>query len=276
MSFELVRAKVRVIFHYPNIWPNFFTFAAEIISIIIEVENASLLNQMPEFNQIGSFSFLLWAVLIGVFLSAVVNMGPAFITLVQTSLDRGFRSAMWFAIGVILNDAMIVSICILTSVQVVMHSPLETALACIGAGIILVLFGIITWRRKVKEREEMLEKHSQDFIKDIDEDKPAWFVFLGKGFVLNILNPFVWIFWFSAVAIVAGNMGGDKLSTIVFFAIILGTTLGLELLKAWGAAKLKVLFDAKRMAALNKIAGVLLMLCGAYFIVIKGIVPLLS
>jgi threonine/homoserine/homoserine lactone efflux protein len=200
-------------------------------------------------------------------------MGPAFITLVQTSLHRGARSAAWFAIGVILNDAMVISLCILTSVQVVMRSQFEASLACIGAGIILLLFGIFTYRRKVKGREEMIEKRSQEIMKNAS-DKPAWFVFLGKGFVLNILNPFVWIFWFSAVAMVAGNMGGNKLSTIVFFAIVLGTTLAVELLKAWGASRLKKFLNPDRTALMNKIAGVLLMLCGAYFIIFRGIVNL--
>ena len=99
-------------------------------------------------------------------------------------------------------------------------------------------------------------------------------LFLAKGFVLNILNPFVWIFWFSAVAMVAGNMGGNKVSTIVFFAVILGTTLFMELLKAWGAAKLKKFLNAERTVMINKIAGALLMLCGAYFIIFRGIVHL--
>ena len=69
-------------------------------------------------------------------------------------------------------------------------------------------------------------------------------------------------------------MGGNKLSTFVFFAIILGTTLFLELLKAWGAAKLKKFLDAERTTIMNRIAGVLLMLCGAYFIIFRGIVHL--
>ncbi|MDO5314751.1 MAG: LysE family transporter [bacterium] len=238
------------------------------------MENApDIFNKMPEFSRIGSFSFLLWAILIGLFLAVIVNMGPAFITLVQTSLHRGARSAAWFAIGVILNDAMVISLCILTSVQVVMRSQFEASLACIGAGIILLLFGIFTYRRKVKGREEMIEKRSQEIMKNAS-DKPAWFVFLGKGFVLNILNPFVWIFWFSAVAMVAGNMGGNKLSTIVFFAIVLGTTLAVELLKAWGASRLKKFLNPDRTALMNKIAGVLLMLCGAYFIIFRGIVNL--
>lgn len=241
------------------------------------MENSPVIfDRIPEFSRIGSFSFLFWAIVIGVFLSVVVNMGPAFITLVQTSLHRGFRSAAWFATGVILNDAMVVTICILASVQIVMQSSFEAALACIGAGIILLLFGIFTYRKKVqdqKKRDEFIKERTNEVIKKQDQ-KPAWFVFLAKGFVLNILNPFVWFFWFSAVAMVAGNMGGNKLSTFVFFAIILGTTLFLELLKAWGAAKLKKFLDAERTTIMNRIAGVLLMLCGAYFIIFRGIVHL--
>ena len=228
---------------------------------------------MPEFSRIGSFSFLMWAILIGLFLSVVVNLGPAFITLVQTSLHRGFRSAAWFATGVILNDATVVTLCILTSVQVVMRTGSEAALACIGAGVILMLFGLFTYRRKVKDREKLIEQRSEEIMKN-QNDKPSWFVFFGKGFVLNILNPFVWLFWFSAVAIVAGNMGGKKVSTLVFFAIILGTTYTMELLKAWGAAKLKRFLTPERTTLINKVAGVLLMLCGAYFIIFQGIVHL--
>lgn len=237
-----------------------------------------IFDRMPEFSRIGSFSFLFWAILIGLFLSVVVNMGPAFITLIQTSLHRGFSSAAWFATGVILNDAMVVSICVLSSVQVVMRSSHEAALACVGAGIVLLLFGVFTYRKKVRdrqERDEYIEKRANEVLKE-QEDKPAWFVFLAKGFVLNILNPFVWIFWFSAVAMVAGNMGGNKVSTIVFFAVILGTTLFMELLKAWGAAKLKRFLNADRTVIINKVAGGLLMLCGAYFIIFKGIVGIIK
>ena len=98
---------------------------------------------------------------------------------------------------------------------------------------------------------------------------------LGKGFVINLLNPFVWIFWFSAVAVVAGSMGGNKVSTIVFFALLLGTTFTLELLKAWGAAKLKVFFNPQRTTIMNRCAGILLVVCGIYFIVMRGLVNLL-
>ena len=239
------------------------------------MENAPVIfDRMPEFSRIGSFSFMFWAIFIGFFLSLVVNIGPAFITLVQTSIHRGFRSAAWFVTGVVLNDAMIVSLCILTSVQIVMRSSFEAALACIGAGLILFLFGVFTYRRKVEGQEERIEQRTQEIMKE-HSDKPAWFVFLGKGFVLNLLNPAIWVFWFSAVAMVAGNMGGNKVSTLVFFVIILGTTWILELLKAWGAARLKKFFNPERTVVMNHITGIILMVFGAYFIIFKGIMNLI-
>lgn len=231
-----------------------------------------IFEKMPEFSRIGSFSFLMWAILIGLFLSVVVNMGPAFITLVQTSLHRGFKSAAWFATGVILNDAMVIALCVLTSVQVVMKTSKEAALASIGAGLVLVLFGIFTFRRKVKA-DSYIEKRTEEIMEN-EDDNPSWFVFLGKGFALNILNPFVWVFWFGTVAFVAGRMGGNKVSTIVFFAIILATTYTMELLKAWGAAKLKKFLTPERTTLINKFAGVMLILIGVYFIIFRGIVNL--
>lgn len=235
--------------------------------------SAEIFDKIPEFSRIGSFSFLMWAILIGLFLSVVVNMGPAFIALVQTSLHSGFRSAAWFISGVILNDAMVITLCILTSVQVVMRSQLEVTLFSIGAGLVLVMFGVFTFRRKVEEKESLIEQRTNEILEK-KEDKPFWLLMLGKGFLLNLLNPFVWIFWFSAVAVVAGSMGGNKVSTIVFFAIILGTTLLLELLKAWGAAKLKVFFNPKRTTIMNRCAGIMLVVCGIYFIVMRGLVNL--
>ena len=157
------------------------------------MENTGIFDRLPEFGQTTTVGFVLWPILIGIFLSLVVNMGPAFITLVQTSIDRGFRSAAWFATGVILNDALVIMLCILTSIQVAFSpgSKLDPALFSIGAGVILFLFGIFTFRRKVLTEEDIKER-TKNILNEKD-DKPTWIVFFGKGFALNILNPFVWI-----------------------------------------------------------------------------------
>ena len=225
--------------------------------------------------------FVFDAIVFGLTLAIVLGFGPAFITLIQTSIHRGFRSAAWFAAGVFLNDILMVSLCVLTSIQVVANNNREMFFFSLGAGIILVLFGIFTYTKKVKEdnfksikerTDEIIDENRENFKKD--DDTPRWFVFFGKGFVLNILNPFVWIFWFSTVAITAGNMGGNKLKILLFFAIVLGTSLGCDLLKAKGASFLKKFFNAKLIRIMNRIIGWGLVLFGLYFI-ISGIVKFL-
>ena len=220
------------------------------------------------------FKFIFDAIVLGLTLSIVFGFGPAFITLIQTSIHRGFRQAAWFALGVCRNDVLMVSLCVLTSIQVVANGEREMFYFSLGAGIILILFGIFTYTRKVKEdnfkgikerTDEIIDENKDNFKKD--DDTPRWFVFLGKGFVLNILNPFVWIFWFSTVAITAGTMEGNKLKILLFFAIVLATCLGCDLLKAKGASFLKKFFNAKRIRILNIIIGVGLVLFGLYFIV---------
>ena len=222
--------------------------------------------------------FVFDAIVFGLSLAVVFGFGPAFITLIQTSIHRGFRSAAWFAMGVFLNDVLMMSLCVLTSIQVVANNDRELFYFSLGAGIILILFGIFTYTRKVKEEnfkgikeraDEIFDENKEVFKKD--DETPKWFVFLGKGFVLNVMNPFVWIFWFSTVAVTAGNMGGNKLKVLLFFIIVLGTSFSCDLLKAKGASFLKKFFNAKRIRIMNKVIGWGLVLFGLFFI-ISGIV----
>lgn len=227
------------------------------------------------------FKFVFDAIVFGLALAFVFGFGPAFFALIQTSIHRGFRSAAWFAVGVFLNDVVMVALCILTSIKVVTDNEF---LFCLGAGIVLILFGVFTFIKKVKEDNfEKLSEDSLEKIKErtdeilvkkhhnaIQEDKtPKWFVFLGKGFALNILNPFVWFFWFSSVAVTAGNLDGNKPMVFLFFGIVLATSLSCDLLKAKGASFLKRFFNSKRLNIMNKLVGCGLILFGVYFIV-KG------
>ena len=227
------------------------------------------------------FRFVFDAVVFGLTLAIVFGFGPAFITLIQTSIHRGFRSAAWFAAGVFLNDVLMMSLCVLTSIQVVANNDRELFYFSLAAGIILILFGIFTYTKKVKEdnfksikerTDEIIDENREEFKKD--DDTPRWFVFLGKGFVLNIMNPFVWIFWFSTVAITMGTMEGNKIRVLLFFAIVLGTSFGCDLLKAKGASFLKKFFNATRIVIMNRVIGWGLVLFGLYFI-ISGIVRFL-
>lgn len=235
--------------------------------------STSIFSHMSQIEGPFSFEWVFWAVMLGLFLGLVVNMGPAFITLVQTSLHQDFKSALLFALGVILNDAIVIAICILTSVRLGVSFDSGVPWFCIGAGLVLVLFGILTFRKKAHRKEVFNEERAKELLEE-QGDCPSSLFFIVKGFALNVLNPFVWIFWFSAVAIVAGGTK-NTITTIIFFAIVLGISFSLDILKAWGAAKMKRFFDADRTTLMNRIAGILLVCCGFYFIVFKGIVNLI-
>jgi len=232
-----------------------------------------IFNHISQINGTFSFEWVFWAIMLGLFLGLVVNMGPAFITLVQTSLHQDFKSAVQFAFGVILNDAIVIGLCIFTSFQLGMQFDIGVPWFSVAAGAVLVVFGILTFRKKARNKETRREKRAKELLEEKD-DTPSPLFFIGKGFALNVLNPFVWIFWFSAVAIVMGGTG-NAITTIIFFGIVLGVSFSLDILKAWGAAKLKRFFDANRTTWMNRIAGILLVGCGLYFIIFRGLVNII-
>lgn len=205
------------------------------------------------------------AVAFGLTLAVVFGFGPVFFTLLQTSIDQGFRQAAWLAFGVMLNDLMIVSLCVLTSVQVVAEDDQEMLLFSLGAGIVLILVGLYTF---MKGRGRVVPAKGGQAIPVREVRDPSrGIVYVGKGFVLNVLNPFVWIFWFGAVAVTAGNFDGDKPRTMLFFAVTLLTSFACDLLKAKGSTFLKRFFDDRRIRILNEAIGAALMVFGLYFII---------
>ena len=64
----------------------------------------------------------------------------------QTSISRGFKSAMLLDVGVILNDIMIVALMMMTNLQFNLKGDNNNLLyAGISASIILIIFGIYTF-----------------------------------------------------------------------------------------------------------------------------------
>ena len=220
------------------------------------------------------------AVVFGLTLSLIFGFGPAFFTLLQTSIDQGFRSAAWLALGVMFSDLLFVSLCVLTSIQLVVQNDLEMFLFSLAAGIILILFGLYTFfKRGGKDAYEQMEARVEEMKKagaanPLPEKAPSWFVYFFKGFFLNILNPFVFLFWLSAVAVTAANFEGNKPRTLLFFAIVLCTSLCCDLLKAKGASFLQRFFNPRRLRILNQVVGIALFGSGIALIV-RGFVKFL-
>ena len=208
-------------------------------------------------------------VIIGLSLALIMGFGPAFFTLIQTSISRGFKSAMFLDLGIILNDIFIVALMMMTNVQFNINNRENVVYGGIAAGIILIIFGIYTFLLSPEKIMHISENNNQK-INNMNEkfvDKPKWYIFLTKGFVINIFNPFVWIFWVTCVATASSNFSGNKYSMIIFFLGVFATVLFFDILKAAGAYSLKRFFTEKMMKIMNQIIGVILIIFGLYIAV---------
>lgn len=208
-------------------------------------------------------------VIIGLSLALIMGFGPSFFTLIQTSISRGFKSAMFLDLGIILNDIFIVALMMMTNVQFNINDRENVIYGGIAAGIILIIFGIYTFLLSPEKIMHISENNNQK-INNMNEkfvDKPKWYIFLTKGFVINIFNPFVWIFWVTCVATASSNFGGNKYSMIIFFLGVFATVLFFDILKAAGAYSLKRFFTEKMMKIMNQIIGIILIIFGLYIAV---------
>ena len=208
-------------------------------------------------------------VIIGLSLALIMGFGPSFFTLIQTSISRGFKSAMFLDLGIILNDIFIVALMMMTNVQFNINNRENVVYGGIAAGIILIIFGIYTFLLSPEKIMHISENNNQK-INNMNEkfvDKPKWYFFLTKGFVINIFNPFVWIFWVTCVATASSNFSGNKYSMIIFFLGVFATVLFFDILKAAGAYSLKRFFTEKMMKIMNQIIGIILIIFGLYIAV---------
>lgn len=203
-------------------------------------------------------------VIIGLTLAIVLGFGPSFFTLIQTSIDRGFRSAMFLDIGIILNDIVIVALLMMTNIQLNINDERNMIFSGVSAGIILIIFGIYTYTLSPKRIIHISENNNQDIdrMNEKFDDDAKWYVYLGKGFIINIFNPFVWIFWITCVATASATYEGNKLSLIIFFLGTFSTVLFFDILKALGAYSLKRFFTERMLKLLNQVTGIALIISG--------------
>ncbi|MBR5604583.1 MAG: LysE family transporter [Bacteroidales bacterium] len=208
-------------------------------------------------------------VVIGLSLALVMGFGPSFFTLMQTSISRGFKSAMLLDIGILLNDIMVVCLMIMTNLQFNITDEKNLIYAGISAGIILIIFGIYTFNlspSKIINKSENTNLSIQKMNEKFD-DEPSWYIYISKGFLINIFNPFVWIFWITCVATASSNFSGDKYSMTIFFTGIFTTVMVFDIIKTAAASSLQRFFTEKMLKRLNQLTGIALILFALVIII---------
>ncbi len=194
-------------------------------------------------------------------MTLAIMLGPALFTLIQTSIHRGLYRAAILATGIFFSDLALVWLCFVGATQILGNSRNGIVFGVIG-GIILMVFGVITYLRKANISPE-------NVVETIKKPTPVTYIF--KGFFLNIANPFVWLFWMSVMVTVSARYGAGTFDTKLFFIGTLITIFSSDLLKVFVAHQLKRYLKPKFLIGLNHAVGVVLVIFGI-FLVIRTII----
>ena len=130
---------------------------------------------------------MLEAIVSGVMLGLVLSLlvGPVFFLLIDTSIKKGFKRGVYLSLGVLLSDMFYIAITYFSSVAAGVVNNYKWEIGWAG-GLLLMVFGIVTMLKKPNIKSADL---------DLSDNGSSGWVEVLKGFLMNLLNPFVLIFW---------------------------------------------------------------------------------
>lgn len=187
------------------------------------------------------------------------SFGPAFFALINTGISYGSRTGSLLAVGVVASDfvvSMLVILLIHYGAGNLIHDEKSQRFMGILAGIVLIVFGAVHFRQSPPKKEE----------EDLPIVIPSGQSMIVKGFLLNCLNPAVWLLWLSNVTIITKTLNNKAWNMVLYFSITLGLVLLVEIGKVSVAGKLKQFLTPKTMYIINIITGGLLVIFGLVLI----------
>ncbi len=203
-------------------------------------------------------SSLLEGIILGITLSFLI--GPAFIALVQTSIHRGLKSGLLFALGIALSDITLISLSYLGAMQILSDASNQFWVGIVG-GFILIGFGLITFLKKYKP------KTGKGLELKITVTGEGHFRYIMKGFFLNILNPFLLIFWLGVMSFVSARYGVGNKEVISFFTAAIITVFVTDSLKCLIANHIRKYLNMAILVWVNRGVGIALMAFGVVMFV---------
>ncbi|AYN00802.1 LysE family translocator [Chryseobacterium sp. 3008163] len=202
------------------------------------------------------FELVLSAVGLG-FMLSLVFIGPIFFLLIETSFTRGPRHALALDFGVITADLLCIIAAYYASADIVNLIDKHPGFYRITS-ILILSYGIVMLVTKTKMHLPGEEKIiSQNYIK----------TFL-NGFLLNILNVGVILFWLLTV-IGVRNQYPDTGTLILYLAIVIMTYLLIDLAKIFLSKQFHDRLTQKLANSIRKGVGIVLIIF-SFFIFLQS------
>jgi threonine/homoserine/homoserine lactone efflux protein len=191
---------------------------------------------------------------IGLGLLLAISVGPVIFAIIKQSLSNGKPAGYAFIMGVSASDISIVIVCNFFSTLFETALQHKNTIALLGS-IFLFVLAIYTFFFK----KEAID--SNDTSLDKVFKKRELVAIFSSGFIMNTLNPSVFIFWLVwSAAIVADSTTAEspiQYRWVVFVTCLLVLLIS-DILKVKLAGKLRPKLTVQNLHTLNKISGIIL------------------
>jgi threonine/homoserine/homoserine lactone efflux protein len=191
---------------------------------------------------------ILAAIPLGIILSFTI--GPVFFVLLETSVTKGFKSALLFDLGVILADIVFILI-ILKSADPLISKIKDDPNFLVFGGVLLVVYGLISFIKTSQSFRSIVKEYHK-----VEIQKKYGKLFL-KGFLLNFINIGVLLGWIGFI-IVANSLTDSQKGVNVFLTTMLTSYFVTDLVKIALAKRLRTKLTPKRIFKTKKIVSILI------------------
>ena len=171
------------------------------------------------------------AIFLGIILSFTI--GPVFFTILEISVSKGFKAAVFFNIGVVFSEIVFFAIAY-ASTSSLLESIQENPSWKILGGVLLSFYAGITLLGMYQNKEE-----ASQYRFNPKSESPNIIKNMIKGFLLNIINFAVLVFWILVVANYGPGFQDTEYKMVMFFLAIVGTYFSIDLGKIYLAQQLK-------------------------------------
>jgi threonine/homoserine/homoserine lactone efflux protein len=174
-----------------------------------------------------------------------LTFGAVFFSLIQASVKRGFKKAMFIASGVVISDAFFIAAAVLgaTFVADEMH---KYDLQIRGVGFVFLL--ILGIRSLVKKEKDHRNDNTLTDKRNI--------IYLMKGVMLNSINPMILISWIGVTTYIQSTSPFSIDQLIFYFVIVLATMFFTMSGICYFAGKLRNVLSSENLHRLNIGSGI--------------------
>jgi threonine/homoserine/homoserine lactone efflux protein len=186
-------------------------------------------------------------------LTLAILLGPIFVTLTQIALEKGARAGIVASTGVWISDIIIIFLCyvFIQRINYLVEDSTFTYWMGLLGGFILIAFGAGALFKKVDLVFEKTVHSANDYLS-----------FWTKGFLVNTVNPFTFVFWIGVISTYVIKAKISGLKAFVFFSSIMFVIILSDTLKVLLAKAIRKRLEQSHFTIFSRIAGVGLIIFG--------------